>query len=71
MSIDSLGIHLGPLYLRFYGLILVGGAMVGAYLASVEARRKGQNPDTVWDALVWALIGGAMGRPIFQPSSWF
>ncbi len=66
MSIDQLGIHLGPLYLRFYGLILVGGAMVGAYLASVEARRKGANPDTVWDALVWALIGGIVGARIYH-----
>src|SRR3990172_7113162 len=66
MSIDSLGIHLGPLYLRFYGLILVGGARVGAYLASVEARRKGPHPDTVWDALVWALIGGIVGARIYH-----
>ena len=28
MFVDGLGIHLGPLYLRFYGLILVSGAAV-------------------------------------------
>jgi len=39
MSIDSLGIHLGPLYIRFYGVIIVTGAIAGGYLASYEAKR--------------------------------
>lgn len=66
MSIDALGIHIGPLYLRFYGLILVGGAMLGAYVASLEARRRGQDPNIVWDALIWALIGGIIGARIYH-----
>jgi len=66
MSIDSLGIHLGPLYLRFYGLILVSGAMIAGYLASVEARRKGHDPNHVWDGLIWALIGGIVGARLYH-----
>ncbi len=67
MSIDSLGIHLGTLlYIRFYGLILVTGAVIGTYLASTEARRKGQDPNLVWDALVWALIGGIIGARLYH-----
>ena len=61
MLIDSLGIHLGPFYLRYYGIILVGGAMIGAYLASLEARRRGLDPNYVWDGLIWALVGGILG----------
>lgn len=66
MSIDSLGIHLGPLYLRFYGIIIITGAVVGAYLASIEARRRGQDSNHVWDALVWALIGGIIGARLYH-----
>lgn len=66
MSIDSLGIHLGPLYLRYYGLIVVGGAMLGAYVASLEARRRGLDPNYVWDALIWALIAGIVGARIYH-----
>lgn len=66
MTIDALGIHLGPLYLRFYGVILVSGAMVGAYVATLEARRKGLNPDYVWDGLIWALVGGIVGARIYH-----
>jgi phosphatidylglycerol:prolipoprotein diacylglycerol transferase len=66
MSIDQFGIHLGPLYLRYYGLILVTGAFVAGYLASVEAGRRGKNPDHVWDGIIWALIGGIVGARLWH-----
>lgn len=67
MSIDALGIHFGSLiYLRFYGIILVSGAMAGAYIAAVEAQRRGIDPNYVWDALIWALIGGIIGARLYH-----
>ena len=67
MSVDQFGIHLGPwLYLRFYGLILVSGAFAGAYLAAWEAKRRGLNPDHVWDGLIWALIDGIVGARLWH-----
>lgn len=66
MSIDALGFHIGPVYLRFYGIILVTGALVGAYVASLEARRHSQDPTHVWDMLIWALIGGIVGARLYH-----
>ncbi|MFQ5407611.1 MAG: prolipoprotein diacylglyceryl transferase [Anaerolineales bacterium] len=66
MSVDSLGIHLGPLYLRYYGVILVTGALVGGYVASLEARRRGLDPNFAWDGLIWALIGGIVGARLYH-----
>jgi phosphatidylglycerol:prolipoprotein diacylglycerol transferase len=66
MSIDALGIHLGPLYLRYYGIIIVAGAMIGAYISSLEARRRGHDPNLVWDVLIWALVGGIAGARIYH-----
>ncbi len=70
ITVDSLGIyfHLGTfiLPLRFYGIILVSGAFIGGYLASLEARRRGQNPELVWDAILWALIGGIVGARLWH-----
>jgi len=66
MSFDQFGIHLGPLYIRFYGLILITGAFLGGYLASLEAQRKGHNPDHVWDGIVWALVGGIVGARLWH-----
>ena len=67
MTFDPYGIHLGTLlYLRYYGLILVSGAFAGGYLASLEARRRGRNPDLVWDAILWALIAGIIGARLWH-----
>jgi phosphatidylglycerol:prolipoprotein diacylglycerol transferase len=61
-----MGFHLGPLYIRFYGIILMLGALAGGWLASIEARRRSENPDNVWDGLVWALIGGVIGARLWH-----
>ena len=66
MSVDSLGIHLGPLYLRFYGLILVSGALLGGYIGSLEARRRGLDPNFAWDGLIWGLLGGVIGARLYH-----
>ncbi len=66
MNIDAFGIHIGPLYLRYYGLILMAGAFAGAYLASLEAKRRDLNTDHVWDGLIWALVGGIIGARLWH-----
>jgi phosphatidylglycerol:prolipoprotein diacylglycerol transferase len=60
------GFQVGPLYIHFYGIILMLGALAAAFLAEREARRRGQNTDLVWDALVWVLIGGIIGARIWH-----
>jgi phosphatidylglycerol:prolipoprotein diacylglycerol transferase len=60
------GFQIGPLHIRFYGIIIMIGALAAAWLASVEARRRGENQEMVWDALVWVLIGGIIGARIWH-----
>src|SRR4030042_6557598 len=71
MSIDAYGIHLGPLYFRFYGMILMTGAVAAAYLAAWMLRKMKRAPEIVWDGLIWALVFGVIGARlyhIFTPS---
>ena len=71
MSIDAYGIHLGPLYFRFYGMILMAGAVAAAYVAQELLRRRGRSAEMVWDGLLWALVFGVVGARlyhIFTPS---
>ncbi len=58
--------HIGPIPIHVYGLLLMLGALAGAWLATVEARRRGQDPEIIWDALTWVLIGGVVGARLWH-----
>lgn len=60
------GIEIGPLTIRFYGIILMLGAVAAAFLAERETRRRGLNTDLVWDGLIWVLIGGIIGARLWH-----
>ena len=58
--------NIGPLSIHFYGIIIVAGALVGGYVATSEARRRGEEPEHVWNALTWCLIGGILGARLYH-----
>ncbi len=60
------GFALGPLYIRFYGIILMLGAVAGGFLAAHEAKRRGRDPEMVWDLLVYLIIGGVIGARLWH-----
>ncbi len=63
---NGLGFNIGPIPIHFYGVILMFGALVGAFLAEFLARRRGLNPEIVWDGFLWVLIGGVIGARIWH-----
>lgn len=60
------GFSLGFLYIRFYGIILMLGAVAGGFLATVELKRRGHDPEMVWDLLVYLIIGGVIGARLWH-----
>ena len=67
MSIDRFGLLLNGHYLlKFYALIIIFGAFVAGYLASQLAKRRGHNPEIVWDALFWIMLAGIVGSRIWH-----
>ena len=60
------GFALGPLYIRFYGIILMLGAVAGGWLATIEVKRRGKDPEMVWDLLVYLIIGGVIGARLWH-----
>lgn len=68
MYFDAYGIHLGPLYLHYYGIIIMFGAAAGTYLASKLLTRMDpeKSPDVMWDALIWALVLGVIGARLYH-----
>jgi phosphatidylglycerol---prolipoprotein diacylglyceryl transferase len=67
MSFDAYGIHLfNFLYIRYYGMILMAGALAAAVLAERQARKAGLDPERVWDCLIWVLLAGIVGARIWH-----
>lgn len=65
------GFQLGPIFIRFYGIILMLGALLGGWLSAREAKRRGHDPEIVWDMLIWLIVGGIIGARlwhVFTPS---
>ncbi len=50
----------------FYALIIITGAILGALLAARVAKKRGMDPDIVWDILPWVLIAGIIGARIWH-----
>ncbi len=59
-------IRIGPLTLYWYGFLITIGALAGAYVASRQAKRKGIDPEHVWNALIPALIFGLIGARLYH-----
>jgi phosphatidylglycerol:prolipoprotein diacylglycerol transferase len=58
--------RIGPISVAWYGIIIVSSAMVAAYLAEREAKRRGENPDHVWNALMLCLVLGMVGARLYH-----
>lgn len=66
MQPDPIAFQIGPITVYWYGLLIATGALVGAWLASLEAQRRGWDPDHAWNALVVCLILGLVGARLYH-----
>ncbi len=53
-----------PIY--WYGIIVVACILIGAYVASLEAKRRGQNPDHIWNGLILVIVFGLIGARLYH-----
>lgn len=51
--------------LRWYGVLVMVGVVVGALWAEREIRRRGENGEIVWDAMIWLLPAGIIGARLW------
>ncbi len=54
-----------PIAVRWYGAIIMSGAMFAAWLASRRAVARGIDPDHIWNQLILGLIMGIGGARIY------
>lgn len=53
------------LTLRWYGVLVMLGAVVATWLAEKEINRRGEKGASIWDALVWVLPIGIIGARVW------
>jgi len=62
----KIAFRIGPLSVAWYGIILVAAALVAAYISEREAKRRGDNPEHVWNAFLLCLFLGVVGARLYH-----
>jgi phosphatidylglycerol:prolipoprotein diacylglycerol transferase len=65
MPVYPFNLHLGPLEVTGYGLMLMVAFLMGGWLISLELGRRGLNRDFASDVIFAALIGGVVGAKVW------
>lgn len=74
IDFPNLGIHLASvgktinlfhIDIAYYGIVIGLGILAGLFVAVMEAKRSGQNPDTYYDLVIYAVIFSVIGARIY------
>ncbi|MBI3630345.1 MAG: prolipoprotein diacylglyceryl transferase [Candidatus Rokubacteria bacterium] len=65
-SPGAIAFQVGPLTIRWYGILMAAAILVGFWLADREAKREGINPDKLLNAGQWAVIAGLIGARLYE-----
>jgi len=67
MTFGPYGIEIFGIVFRYYGMIIMFGAICATILGRWLVGQMGEkDPEIVWDALIWALIPGIIGARIYH-----
>jgi len=53
-----------PIY--WYGIIVVPCILIGSYVATFEAKRRGEDPEHIWNGLILVVIFGLIGAKLYH-----
>ncbi len=59
-------VQVGNFALTWYGLFIVGGAVLATWISSRYAQKDGESADHVWNLLAFALIFGILGARLYH-----
>jgi len=63
--IDPIAFHLGPLKVHWYGIILALAMLSGTVLAAREAKRKGLDPEHLYNLALYLIPGAILFARIY------
>jgi prolipoprotein diacylglyceryl transferase len=59
------GIHLGPLFIHYYGLMYVVGIALAIYITRRRWAAVGGDPSLVYDVAIWVVPAGLIGARLY------
>ena len=63
---SGIAFEIGPVVVHWYGLLIIFGIIVGGFVATLEAKRRGEDPEHVWHGLIWCIIFGFLGARLYH-----
>ncbi len=64
--VDPVALHIGPIAVHWYGILIVTGVLLGAVYAARQAPRKGISPDHIWNGLTVCVVLGIIGARLYH-----
>ena len=64
-AIDPIAFSLGPIVVRWYGVIIASGIVLAFFVAQREMVKRGFHPDFLTDLLIWAVPLAILGARLY------
>ncbi|MHB9033994.1 MAG: prolipoprotein diacylglyceryl transferase [Anaerolineae bacterium] len=59
-------VQIGPISIYWYGVLIMLGVLLATSIAGLLAKRKGDDPEHIWNALVPCLVLGVIGGRLYH-----
>ena len=66
MFVDPIALHLGPIEVHWYGIIIATAVLAGAVLGTMEARRRGEDAEQGWSMLLLVIITSVVAARLYH-----
>ncbi|NJD67736.1 MAG: prolipoprotein diacylglyceryl transferase [Candidatus Methylomirabilota bacterium] len=64
-SPGPLVLQIGPISIRWYGLLFAVAVLLGTWLAQREAARRGEDPEQLLNVIVYGVMWGLLGARLY------
>jgi len=65
-SPGAVAVQVGPIVIRWYGILMAVAIVVGLWLAHRQAKREGLPADDLVSASQWAILAGLVGARLYE-----
>jgi phosphatidylglycerol:prolipoprotein diacylglycerol transferase len=65
-SPGAIAIQIGPIVIRWYGILMATAIVVGLWLAYRQAKREGLPADDIIACAQWAILAGLVGARLYE-----